>query len=52
MGDIAKEALENGYLGKISKKSKDVYWLFSLGRGMESEGNYLITSHFIFEYFS
>jgi len=25
MGDIAKEALENGYLGKISKKSKDVY---------------------------
>lgn len=50
MKDIANEALESGCLGEISEKVKMYIDYSALGRDMEIEGNYLITSHGIFEY--
>ncbi|HGZ4935199.1 antirestriction protein ArdA [Enterococcus faecalis] len=52
MEDIANEAVESGCLGEISEKVKMYIDYSALGRDMEIEGNYLITSHGIFEYIS
>lgn len=50
MEDIANEAVESGCLGEISEKVKMYIDYSALGKDMEIEGNYLITSHGIFEY--
>ena len=51
MEDVARYLIEeSGQLGEVPANLQNYIDYQSLGRDMEIEGNYLVTSHGVFEY--